>query len=133
MKNKVFKKLKKGDTLWVFSNYYGEDKTLYECPITKFKREKPATLPAYSTKWIIDTNAEPFRMEINLVDDKIYIMKEDFEKSVLTRLSDWDTFEFIIIGTSKEVIREKLCTLMDARKKAIDSAFTEILKKFENE
>ena len=78
MKNKTFSKLKKGDTLWVFDN--SEHEPLRELTIKKVVREKPATLPAYSSKWIVDTNAEPFRIRIDVEGDWLFIMKENFER-----------------------------------------------------
>ena len=129
MKNKTFSKLKKGDTLWVFDN--SEDEPLRELTIKKVVREKPATLPANGGKWIVDTNAEPFRIRIDVEGDWIFIMKENFEESVVISYSDWNYFEFGILGTSKEAIKEKLCEMRDARKRGIDYSFNDILYEFE--
>lgn len=129
MKTKTFSKLKKGDTLWVFNN--SEHESLRELTIKKVVREKPATLPAYGSKWIVDTNAEPFRIRIDVEGDWLFIMKENFEESVVISYSDWNYFEFGIIGTSKEAIKEKLCEMRDARKRLIDYSFNDILYEFE--
>lgn len=129
MKNKTFSKLKKGDTLWVFDN--AEDEALRELTIKKAVKEKPATLPAHGNKWIVDTNAEPFRIRIDVEGDWLFIMKEDFEESVVISYSDWNHLEFGIIGTSKDAIKEKLCEMRDAHKRGIDYSFNDILYEFE--
>ena len=129
MKNKTFSKLKKGDTLWVFDN--SEHEPLRELTIKKVVREKPATLPAYSSKWIVDTNAEPFRIRIDVEGDWLFIMKENFEESVVISFSDWDNIEFRIIGTSKEAILKKLRELKEGYKRGLDYSFNMILDEIE--
>lgn len=131
MKTKTFEELKKGDSFWVFDNSYCSSKQLREIIIKKAEKEHPATLPAYSSKWIIHTDQEPFRLRIDVEGEWFYIMKEDFNKSVSVKDFDWDNIEFRIIGTSKEAILKKLRELKEGYKRGLDYSFNMILDEIE--
>ena len=131
MKTKTFEELKKGDSFWVFDNSYSSSKWLREITIEKAEKEHPATLPAYSSKWIIHTDQEPYGLRIDVEGEWFYIMKEDFNKSVLVEDYDWHNIEFQIIGTSKEAILKKLDELKKGRKRGIDYSFKMILDEIE--
>ena len=84
------------------------------------------------TLWAFDNSEdEPLRELTIKKVDWLFIMKEDFEESVVISYSDWNHFEFGIIGTSKDAIKEKLCEMRDAHKRGIDYSFNDILYEFE--
>ena len=103
---KKFSTLRKGDAIWVWRG-----NKLYEYQLDRVERVKPATLPAYSSKWIIHTDQKPYCIRLFITEDgnKDYyvIYSENFAKNVY--VLTWDDEEeggSWIIGTSKESIRK---------------------------
>ena len=103
---KKFSTLRKGDAIWVWRG-----NKLYEYQLDRVERVKPATLPAYSSKWIIHTGQKPYCIRLFITKDgnKDYyvIYSENFAKNV--HVLTWDDEEESgswIIGTSKESIRK---------------------------
>ena len=131
-KEKTFSKLKKGDSLWVFDNINNYDNILRECTIKKVERVKPATLPAYSDKWIVHTNEKPFQIIFTLENGDWHAIKKDnFDKSALVMAFDRTNLECEIIGTSKDALKERLCSALNGVKSFVDYQLKSYLPEFE--
>ena len=133
MRKKKFSSLRKGDVLWVFDSidYNSKHSLLRKCVINHVKRERPMELTAYSSKWIVHYDEEPFRMIIDTDNgESYYISKDNFERHLLM-LDTEDLIKCTIISTSKESIKERLIKLATSTKNIIDSELSSYLEEFD--